>query len=332
MTTRAILLSTGLGVCQSALAQTATVEITDPRPVAEAVQMLERIYGIPINYEDPIAVHESQLKDVTEEVQRTPDPSHRIIVQKSPTLSFAYKQPASLISTGGGVRQTQVDTEAAIADALSSVLQGYAVSGGPVTFTVAAEGGVFHLAPTNFLNKDGKLQQMVPVLDTKITILPKQRTAESLLNEICAALTKATGIQVRAGTVPMNLFLRSTTAISGTDVDARTLLARLLAELSTPISQDGVFDGPDGEKLTRKREAYERAPLSWRLLYGPGWGYSLNIHPVTVANKCRVVSSAILQRLCEEQKRGQCLMEPERARGERALLTSARNWSRRLKG
>jgi hypothetical protein len=284
-TTGALLLAAGLTLCQSALSQTKTEEVTDPRPVAEAVQMLERIYGIPITYEDPIAVNESQLQDVTEQVQRTPDPTHRVIVQKNLTLSFEYKPSASVITSGVEVRQTQGETEAAVADALSSVLDGYVVAGGPATFTVVAENGVFHVAPTNFLNKDGKLQLITPVLDTKITILPKQRTALSLLNEICEALTKASGIQVGAGTVPMNLFMRSTTAISGSDVAARSLLSRLLVQLATPISHNVVFDGPDGKKLTRKRDMYKSVPLSWQLLYGPGWGYVLNIHPVIAANK-----------------------------------------------
>ena len=281
----AILIAAGMAVGQSVPAQTKTVEVTDGRPVAEAAQMLERIYGVPITYEDPIVVHESQLQDVTGQVRRTPDPSHRVIVQKSLTLSFAYKPPASVISASGRVRQTQPETEAEVANALSSVLDGYAAAGGPVTFTVVEEDGAFHVAPTNFLNRDGKLQQMTSVLDTKITISPKQRTAESLLNEICEALTKATGIHVGGGTVPMNLFMRSTTEISGSDVAARSVLSRLLAELATPISQDVVFDGPDGEKLTRKRVVYEGVPLSWRLFYGPGWGYALNIHPVIVADK-----------------------------------------------
>ena len=125
--TRGTLLLSSLALCQPACSQSKTVEVADPRPVAKAVQMIEAIYGVPIYYEDPITVHPSQLEDVTEQVQRTPDPSHRVIVQKRSTLSFTYRPPVAGPSTVSGRSRTQAETETEVADALSSVLEGYAV-------------------------------------------------------------------------------------------------------------------------------------------------------------------------------------------------------------
>jgi hypothetical protein len=285
--TRSILLLAILAFCQSAYTQSKIIEVTDGRPVAKAAQFLESIYGVSITYDDPITVHESQLQDVTEQVQRTPDPSHRVIVQKDLTISFSYKPPISGTTTKGGLGQTQAVTEAEVAEALSSVLDGYGAAGGPVTFTITKEGGIFYIIPNNFLNKEGKMQQMMPILDTKITILPKKRTRFELLQEICQALILASGVPV-GGEFPFNggsIQAQTLTSISGSDVTARSLLGQLLVELEAPISSDTVIQIPGGEKRQWNRVVYEGGPVSWKLFYGPGFGYALNMHKVTLANQ-----------------------------------------------
>jgi hypothetical protein len=279
--TKNVLLLTCLTFCQLAYTQSKTVEVTDPRPVAKAIEQLEAIYGVPITYDDPVTVHESQLQDVTEQVQRTPNPSHRVIVQRESTLSFSYKPLFFGSSSGSGQQQTPNGIEAKVADALSSVLDGYANAGGPVTFTVTKEDGIFHVVPANFLNKDGKLQQMTPILDTKITILPKQRSRISLLQEICQALTEETGIQVDEGVGP---YIMGQTTISGSDVTARSLLDQLFAELAKSVLHETTVHGPDGQMIPYKT-VDKGSLLSWQLFYGPGFGYALNIHQVPPADK-----------------------------------------------
>ena len=295
-TTKSILLLAVLGFCQSGISQSANapaseykrVSTTVGRPVAVAAEMLEKIYDWPITYEDPITVNESLLEDVTEQVQRSPDPTHRVICQKLGTLSFTYKLPASGASPGGGRLQSMTETEGEVADALSSVLEGYANSGGLETFTVTEEDGVFHVFPINFVNEAGKLQQMTPILDTKITILPKQRTRVALLEEICKSLTDSTGISVAPGMFPFNrgsIQAQTFTTIAGTDMTARSLLSRLIAELAAPISEDSVIHIPGGDTRQWNMVVDKGGPMSWRLLYGPGSGFALNIHKVTPANQ-----------------------------------------------
>jgi hypothetical protein len=285
--TRNILFFSCLALCQMAYTQSKTVDVTDPRPVANAVEQLEKIYGWPITYEDPIYVHESQLHDVTEQVQHTSNPSYRTIIPKDIALSFSYKPPSSGPSQRDEQQQTQSDTEVAVFDALKSVLDGYAAAGGSVTFTITEENGVFHVVPTNYLNKEGKVQQMTPILDTKITILSKQRTAADLLSEICQTLTQTTGIQIGVGMIPFKLFMRHTTTLSGSNVTARSLLSQLLAEAGAPITRDVTLDGPDDQRFTQNRVVWKGASLSWQLFYGPppDGSYALNIRGVTLVNK-----------------------------------------------
>jgi hypothetical protein len=225
--------------------------VTDCRPVAKAAEMLETIYGVPISYEDPITVNDSLLEDDTKQVQRTPDPSHRVIVQKMGSLSFTYDMLSSDAPSADLAKQTEAKTELEVKDALTSAIHGYAAAGGITTFKVSEEDGKFYVVPTNFLSKDGKLLPMLPVLDTRITILPKQRNADELIREICQLLTKSSGQQVYVGMHYLNEFKLHKTNVSGSDVSARSLLKQLLAEMG--------------------------GRMSWSLFYGPGWGYALNI-------------------------------------------------------
>jgi hypothetical protein len=258
---------------QLASAQSKTIEVTDSRPVAKAVEMLEEIYGLSITYEDPITIHESQLQDVTEQVQRIPDPSHRVIVQKDVSISFAYRPISSQSIAEDKTDQSQANTGMIVSDALSSVFAGYANAGGPVTFNVNEENGVFHVIPTNYLNKDGKIEQSTPILDTKITIDPKSRTRVQLLVEICGLLSKATGISIGYAQFPYkegSIQAQAITTISGSNVTARSLLIQLMTEMDIQFN----------DKNSRNQWS-----TSWQLYYGPGWGYVLNFHHVVQKGK-----------------------------------------------
>jgi hypothetical protein len=242
--------------------------------------MLESIYGLPITYEDPITSHPSLLEEMPESEHRTPVPIHSDLAQKDATISFSYRAPAP--KDDDKLRLQRVS------DAITSALEGYANAGGLVTFAVTEQDGIFHIVPTNFLNKDGQMQSMPPVLDAKITILPGQRTRFDLFREICAAVTKASGQSVTEGPFPFNpgsLQANASTTISGTDVTARSLLVKLLAELSSPLSGEVLTDDGQGHRATQTRVIAPAIPLSWKLFYAPGWGFVLNLHPVKISGE-----------------------------------------------
>jgi hypothetical protein len=281
-----VLLVSSCVICQLTYAQSKTVTITDPRPVAEAVEKLENIYGWPITYEDLIVVNESRLEDVTERVQKVPDHTHPLIIQKEAAIAFTYRPPSRAVNPREEASPAYSETEAAVAEALTSVLTGYAASGGPETFNVTEEDGIFHLVPNNFLNKEGVLQNATPILDTRITVPPKQRTRTDLFHEICQSLSKATGVHVGEGTFPNQGSESDTlTEISGSNVTAHVILIKLLSELSTPVYRDLTFRGADGQMVTQHSLVWNGGPMSWEMFYSPGWGYVLNIYAVTVESK-----------------------------------------------
>jgi hypothetical protein len=279
-----LVLLSGLTLWLPARAQNVNIEVSDPRPVAKAVAMIERIYGMPVTYEDPITEHPSQLEDVTDSVSRDPDRKRRIVVQKRMTLHFAYHQRNSLPSLNGNPEQFKAETETAVADAVASVLAGYAEAGGRVTFVVRREEGAFHVVPETFVDPDGKIEPMPPTLDTKITIPAGQRSREALLQDICAALTERTGTRF-AGVVNSGSMTLST-SISGEDIPAHTLISRLLAEIAAPVTREETSANASGEPRVRKVVVRESlGTLSWRLLYGAGSGYALNVHRVIMADE-----------------------------------------------
>lgn len=254
-----ILLPSILALCQIASADSKSITVNDPRPVAEAAEQLEAIYSLPITYEDPPYVHESTIADVTNEVRRDKQQGQtslsRVLVPKSETISFSYEMPSPSTSPGAGLQESAGDQEVAATQAVSNVLHSYAAVRGAEIFTVVEDSGMIHVVPTHFINPTGKVQELTPILDKTITIAPKQRTGAELVSEICQALS-VTGQTVISGTMPFSLLARHETTLGGSGLTARSFLSRLLAEMTVP--------------------------LSWQLFYDPGLRmYVLNVHVVS---------------------------------------------------
>ena len=156
---RNILLLSSLALFPLAYAQSNTAEVTDGQPILQAIRLIENIYHIPVSFEDTRYVNDSLLVDVTEQIQRTPDSSHRIKDLKKRTLSFTYRLPPPDPSTvnggwpsrSGGWSTTRQERETELEDALKSVLDGYAAAGGPESFAVVKEGGMFARGGHQFL-------------------------------------------------------------------------------------------------------------------------------------------------------------------------------------
>jgi hypothetical protein len=91
-----------------------------------------------------------------------------------------------------------------------------------------------------------------PVLDTVITIEPRERTSEALIEEVLKKVSIATNTHLAMGTIDPNLLHHTKTSMGGSGRTARSILEQWMLE--------------------------RRARLSWRLLYGPDEkDYVLNI-------------------------------------------------------
>jgi hypothetical protein len=219
------------------------VNVDDPRPLAAAIEALERRHGWIITYEDPPYVFAGDILDVTAQVRKDGAMHHRVLV------------PA-----GGPFRFTYAASAAASKDASASLLEGlleqYRASGNAGAFRLVQTGTVFHIIPTGHRNALGASEITASLLDATISINTKDQTALQTLQALVAALNRATGEHVILGMAPLNLLMR--TGIKGmkTEGRARTILLQML-------------------------EATGQS-LSWQLFCLPGAARfcALNLHPV----------------------------------------------------
>jgi hypothetical protein len=259
-TIKLLLLSLLVVLCDVAHAESKSVSVHDPRPVAKAVELLEVVYGFPITYEDAPYVHESTIADITDQVHRDRPTSSRVLIPKGGTISFTYDIPTIAGPTSGGRREAAANLAGAAANAIGGVLRSDGAAHGGAMFSVIQSNGLFHVVPTRFIDASGRTEKTQPILDTPVSFVPKLKNGAGVVAEICQSLSLTTGQTVIIGTIPTSLLGTHTTAITATNEPARSVLDRLFKEMNVP--------------------------LSWQLYYGPDWrSYALNIHMVVPANK-----------------------------------------------
>ena len=138
--------------------------------------------------------------------------------------------------------------------AVEALVKSYNASRGGNVFAVVRGAGLLHVVPRQMTGLSGTLEPVQPVLDTVITIEPKERTAIALIQEVCNKISISTNTHVGTGPVAMNIS-QTKTYIGGSGKTARSILEQLILEIG--------------------------APLSWRLFYSPDdKSYFLNIYRV----------------------------------------------------
>jgi hypothetical protein len=227
-----------LGDLGNAGASPNTVTVQGGRPVAEAIRELEKRYGWRITYEDPPYSHYSDISVVPD--TRLPG---RTPVQSLSQLQAAQREHRRLVPRQRSLSFTLPSADPDELGAVEALVKNYNASRGGNVFAVVRGAGLLHVVPRQMTGSSGTLEPVKPVLDTVITIEPKEQTADALIEEICKKIFISTNIHVDTGPVAMN-FLQAKTSIGGPGKTARSILEQLILELG--------------------------APLSWRLLYGPG--------------------------------------------------------------
>jgi hypothetical protein len=219
--------------------------LDDPRPLARAVEALEKRFGWVITYEDPPFAHVNDLADVTASVRRDVSGSAKVLIPRGGSFAFSYDPPL-------GVPELDEET------VLVALLDHYHLSGNPGVYRLLRSASAFHVVPSRVKNLQGVLESYNAVLDADISVPAGNRTAFEMIKAIVAAISQSTGVEVAAGTVPINLLMQTRVDGAAYHENARAVLTRVLEQ-------------------TGRR-------LSWKLLYTPTptKGYALNIHIVNV--------------------------------------------------
>jgi hypothetical protein len=231
-----------------------TITVQGGRPVAEAIQELNKRYGWQITYEDPPNIHFSDLTDVTD----TPWPGAPLQSQsqlqsvQQTLVEEPGPHPRGSVPKGGSLSFTLPPGDPDELGAVEALVKCYNASRGGNVFAVVRGAGLLHVVPRQITGLSGNLEPVKPVLDTVITIEPWERTADALINEICKKVSIAANTHVGTGNVPMNMLSQTKTSMGESGKTARSILEQWILESG--------------------------APLSWQLLYGPDdKRYALNI-------------------------------------------------------
>jgi len=202
---------------------TESIDVNDSRPLAAALQALEKKYGLAITYEDPVYANFSDLQDVTPPVVGRPvvDTSHRVFVPKGGEFHFHYA-----VENGKPVEDTH--------SLLRRMLTEYAGVGKPA-FEVQERTTKYwpewHVFLTEVRATNGDVVPGAALLDNIINIPNRKRTYTEMFGEILEQVSIVSGYRVMVANYPMNYFyaLRNHEADYGADHrPARDALAELL--------------------------------------------------------------------------------------------------------
>lgn len=217
----------------NASASPKNITVQSGRPVAEAIQELEKKYGWQITYEDPPYVYYGDLTDVSD-IDWPGVP-----VRSPPQLQLARESGGhhrTLVPKGGSLSFTLPSADPDELGAVEALLKSYNESHRGFEFAVVQGDGLVHVVPRQARGLSGNLEPVKPVLDTVITIEPRGRTSYALLEEVFKKISMATGTHVGLGTVSANMLFRSKTTIGGSGRTARSILEQWILEEDDGLS------------------------------------------------------------------------------------------------
>jgi len=194
--------------------------------LAAALDALEKVTGIAINYEDIPYENESDLEDVSTSQQRAATPSYRVMVPRRGSVSV----PLRAMESGG-------DRLAVLNELVSS----YRRNKLPGDFKVEQANGMFYVIATRTTSENGAVRDVVSPLSAPISVPYAERRIIDTVALILAVASKPGGPRIDVGSLP---FFPPTLVSFGADREpARDALARLFAKATArPVSYRLLFD------------------------------------------------------------------------------------------
>jgi hypothetical protein len=199
--------------------QTVTISVNNGRPLASAVEEIEKRSGRVITYEDPFYLFPADTEDVTLAVRRDGRTEPRVLVPRGGPFFFRY--PASALDPSA---------------ALGKLIEEYNRSGYPGLFRLIRTGDVYHIVPSERRNRAGAFEPQASLLDTNISISVASRSALEMVKAITDAVSSQVAAKIGVGTVPLNAMLRTHLNGGATAETARTVLSRTLDAIHPRLS------------------------------------------------------------------------------------------------
>lgn len=229
---------------------TVTIHADDPRPLAQALDSISREYGLSIGYEDPPYRSWFDLYDATAESwKRTHPDGPRGLTVNGGAFDARYAESS-------GARPTLAELKSIV----DSVVADFNASGNPGRFEVRelAAGGLA-VVGISVADEQGAQTDIVPILDTPITLYGGSMRADSAFDELERELQAKSGQKVGVSATG-NLFAQSQLELPVGEMSARTALYNLISQL--------------------------RVEFHWRAFYDAGMQmYLVNLVPTTTRNR-----------------------------------------------
>jgi hypothetical protein len=197
--------------------QDGVFEVTDPRPLQRAAELLERKLGVPISYEDPVW---ASSKDT---VLASKLPGNRELLARYPNWK------GNLVRRGGTV-SVVVPTRSAATEVINpvyviqGVISSYEAQGNSGQFTVVRFGeNEFSIVSMKAEDKAGRLVDQVSPLDLKISFPEEERSLPATVDLIAHAI----GVRpIRFDNSPESYSRAPRVRVGAQNETAREVLAR----------------------------------------------------------------------------------------------------------
>jgi hypothetical protein len=196
----------------------AIVTANHPRSLDQAISVVREEYGWVVDYEDPPYMSDTELVDDT-------DPQWRA----------SHLKARGVRRVAGGPFRCEFEEDSTITSSegeetvLKKIVSEYNKSGNPGKFTVRSEDeGRYSIVGTSVKNQAGDDQQVVPILDTIVSVPVDLRDAENTIKVILKDLSDKTGIRTGLVGFGNNALSQSQVTVGGEGLPARTLLLQTL--------------------------------------------------------------------------------------------------------
>jgi len=194
-------------------------DVTDPRPLQQAAELLERKLGVPISYEDPVWASRGDT------VQAAQLPQNRDLAARNPNWK------GNLVPRGGTVAVVVPTTPEAKQAAnpafvIQAALSSYETRGNSGQFKLVQFGeNEFSIVPTKAEDKGGRLMNQLSPLDLKISFPEQERSLPATVDLICHAIRVR---PIRFDSSPLTYSQAPRVRVGAENETAREVLARAL--------------------------------------------------------------------------------------------------------
>lgn len=235
---------------------TVHVIANSPRPLQQVLDALHKKYGWAIDYEDPRFTSQQDVVDVADPVTHAPHaqtlPAGGKFTVDFPAVSVAPPAPAPPSQTSAPADSTKSAPASPVSATPVSdeeektvrlIVDAYNKSDNPGRFDVRKNSqGNLDVVGTAARDSKDQISPQKPILDTRLTVPRRQRTATETIELLCKKLTTLRGTKVAIGVNPRNLLDHTPVTIGAKKALVRDLLWQTLTAAHCNCYLRVVFD------------------------------------------------------------------------------------------